>query len=490
MCQSEMTPIVNCKYLRSAGRDLAAPFRLNLTCDGKSTELVCTVVLRILPGKRLVCSGEWNGKQVVAKFFLDSRGAKRRCSREKRGVAALRDAAIKTPALLYAGAIEPDSTPVLLFRRILEARDLDNAWEDAKDDHQRQELLTRIVAVIACQHEAGLKQDDLHMRNFLLAGNGIYTIDGATVDTRQMGRPLSEAKSLRNLGQVFAQIYPRFDSFILKAFQVYCKKRAWPLRPDLHARLIKEVRNRRNSRKSDYLKKVYRECSAFVCRKGWDHFMVYDRSFHNDAMTSLLDDPDTMIKGRSLLKDGNTSTVALVEADGHRLVVKRYNIKNTWHGFKRCLRPSRAWVSWHNAHRLLLLGILTPKPIALLEKRWGPFRSKAYFITEYVEGTDAYHLFHSNTAEGIKIEGVAKLFGELLRLLADARISHGDFKATNFIVANGGLFLTDLDAMCEHQFVWRFRSAFRRDCERFMKNWEDLGEVAEIFRAELNRFLS
>lgn len=480
-----MGSTVDSQYLRSAGRSMMVPFRLKLECNGQPSELVCTRVLRVLPGKRLVCFGEWNGKQVVVKFFLDRRSAKHHCIREERGLSAFRVAGIKTPALMFRGVLPPDSTPVLGFQRIIPVQNVTAVWEQAKTTDQPGELLSRAVAAIADQHEAGLKQDDLHLGNFLISGDDIYTIDGDAVDTRQMGKPLPEAKSLRNMGLFFAQLYPRFDWLIPKVFQVYAERRAWPVGHGLVASLMKEVHSQRNCRKKDYLKKIYRECSAFACRKAWECFMVCDRDFYKEKMACFLDDPDPVIDASRLLKDGNTSTVALVEVGGQRLVVKRYNIKNAWHAIKRCFRPSRAWVSWRNAHRLGLLGIPTPKPIAFLEKRWGPFRSKAYFIMEYVDGIDAYHLLHSDRAREINREGLVKRFGKLLQLFADASISHGDFKATNFIVANEGLSIIDVDGMCEHRLRWRFRRAFRRDCKRLMKNWTDLPEVARMFRDQL-----
>jgi len=70
-------------------------------------------------------------------------------------------------------------------------------------------------------------------------------------------------------------------------------------------------------------------------------------------------------------------------------------------------------------------------------------------------------------------------------LLCDAAISHGDLKATNFIVTSRGLYVTDLDAMREYRLRWRFRRAIKRDCKRLMKNWMDLPEVAKIFRDQL-----
>ncbi|MBW1852667.1 MAG: hypothetical protein JRJ15_14840 [Deltaproteobacteria bacterium] len=473
---SKSGPIVDGRHLRFAGRAIAVPFRIQLRSDGQLIELKCTKVLRILPRKRLVCFCEWNGHQAVAKLFLASgKAAKRHFAREKRGLNACESAGI--------GAL------VLAFQRIIPSLDFEEKLGQAESDEQSIELLSKVADVIACQHEAGLKHNDLHPGNFLFSGKDIYTIDGDDIDVRKMGSPLAKGESLTNLALFFAQFYPKFDQLVPEVFQVYSEKRSWPISSDLQARLMKEVQRRRSYRKKKYLNKVYRECSAFVCRKTWSGFMIKtwsgfmicDRDYHTEAMNHFLDDPDPVIDGGSLLKDGNTSTVALVEVDRRLLVVKRYNINNFWYGLKRCLRPSRAWTSWRNAHRLMLLGIATPKPIMLAEKRWGVVRSTAYFITEYVEGVDVYHLLHSDSEKKMSQEGLIKLVEKLFQQLTDASISHGDFKATNLIPSGGELFIIDLDAMREHRFRWRFIKAFKRDCERFMKNWKDLPEVEKLF---------
>jgi tRNA A-37 threonylcarbamoyl transferase component Bud32 len=202
-------------------------------------------------------------------------------------------------------------------------------------------------------------------------------------------------------------------------------------------------------------------------------------------MVGFLADPDVLIDSNRLLKSGNTATVGTVEIDSHRYVVKRYNIKNAWHALRRCLRPSRAWNSWRNAHRLAILGIPTPEPIALLEKRWGPFRSKAYFITEYVDGVNIHQFFHSDRAKEVDWGDLVEQFGKLFQQLAAASVSHGDLKATNFIITDDKLVVADLDAMREHQFRWRFRKAFGRDLKRFIQNWTDLPEVSNIFREQI-----
>ncbi len=479
--------IVDSQYLRSAGREVKVPFRVNLQYNEGPAELICNQVLRVLPEKRLVCFGEWNRRQVVAKFFMDPKRSKRHCTREERGLNALIDNGIKTPALLFKGILPPDGTPVLGIQRIIPAQDFFTVWEQAGGSDVRAGLLARAVIVIAAQHEAGLKQDDPHLKNFLWAEDDLFTIDGDAVNTRYMGKPLAVPESLENLGLFFAQFYPGFDGLFPRAFRVYAEKRTWPVNDDLSARLLKSVFSHRNSRKKNYLKKIYRECSAFVCQRAWNRYMVCDRLFFNETMARFLADPDHVMNSGRVLKKGNTSTVTMVEIKGQKIVVKRYNIKNVRHAFKRSFRASRGWISWRNAHRLVSLGIPTPRPIALVEKRLGHLRSTAYYITEYVDGIDAYSLFHSDKLGEIKRESIVTCFGQLFQQLADTSISHGDSKATNYIVAGNGLSITDLDSMREHLSRRIFLRAFTRDLDRFMRNWAELPEVSRMFREEIDK---
>ncbi|MCF8112135.1 MAG: hypothetical protein K9J85_11700, partial [Desulfobacteraceae bacterium] len=135
---------------------------------------------------------------------------------------------------------------------------------------------------------------------------------------------------------------------------------------------------------------------------------------------------------------------------------------------------------------LMLLEIATPKPAAFLEKRWGPLRSRAYFITEYVQGIDACQWFNSASEDEPDTRGIVRQFAGLLCRFYEARIVHGDFKATNFILSEGRLAVTDLDAMRSYRRpTGRFRKKFKKDCRRLMKNWTDLPAIDKMFREEL-----
>jgi len=474
---------VNTQYLRSLGRNAEGPFKILLESDGSfSSEVMCNKIMRIIPGKRLVCVGEWDAKRVAVKIFLNSGRTRGYRDREIKGITALKNAGIKTPTLLLQGTLQQDDTPVLIFQRVTPALNLHEVFDITETDKKRSELLKRIAVVIAEQHKAGLRQTDLHFGNFLLSGNDIYTIDGDTVDTRQAGTPLPKTMSLNNLALFLAQFNHNFDHLFSTVFQAYTAKRSWISDSGLFNRLLKEAASQRKNGNKKYLHKIFRECTAFVCHKSWNSYMVCNRNFYYGEMEKITADPDSVIDSSRLLKNGNSSTVALVEVNGKLLVIKRYNIKNFMHALKRCPRNTRAWSSWRNAHSLESLAIPTPKPIAFLEKRWGPFRSTSYYISEYIDGTDLYSLITSGRSKGINIKVLSIRFGKILKSLYDACMSHGDFKATNFIIAGEKLYVIDIEGMRKHICRWSLRRALKRDCRRFMKNWKDIPEVAKIFK--------
>jgi tRNA A-37 threonylcarbamoyl transferase component Bud32 len=177
-----------------------------------------------------------------------------------------------------------------------------------------------------------------------------------------------------------------------------------------------------------------------------------------------------------LLKAGNSATVALVDGPSGPLVVKRYNIKGPGHGISRAFRKSRAWISWANANRLHFLGISTVKPVALVEERFGPLRRRAYFVTEYIDGPDA-------TVLPEKENPMAEMasIADILKELAAAGVSHGDLKASNFLLGSDGPVIIDLDSMKEHTNPVDRVRAEKKDIARFMRNWESIPQVKQRF---------
>jgi len=207
---------------------------------------------------------------------------------------------------------------------------------------------------------------------------------------------------------------------------------------------------------------------------------VYDRSIHSSELDRFIADPDSFIDQNRLLKDGNSSTVAEVEIDGRLFVLKRYNIKNFWHGLSRLLRPSRARHSWRNALVLEMLGVPTPKPYLFMEERvFGIFKRRAFFLCERIQsrnlgeqlGKQLREQLENNESDEIDFGEVLRAFKQLFSVMWDYRISHGDMKSTNFLFVEGQLVVLDLDSMRRNKSGEKFGKKFRKDLARFHKNW-------------------
>jgi tRNA A-37 threonylcarbamoyl transferase component Bud32 len=188
-----------------------------------------------------------------------------------------------------------------------------------------------------------------------------------------------------------------------------------------------------------------------------------------------------MARGRVLKHDAVTTVVEVGDGE-RRWVVKRYNTKNRWHAVRRALRTSRAVNCWHAADRLRQAGIDTPRPVAVLEERLlGILRGRSWFIHEYVDGeTLDQALLHTGGDRSALVSQATDIVMRLRR----AGIVHGDLKATNFLVSGEHIYLLDLDATRRLRGR-RLEAGLHRDQQRFMRNWSERPELAEMFRKEL-----
>ena len=110
--------------LRDAGRQPEIPFSVTLN-DG--SDVVVHRLLRVLPGKRIVGAGDWNGQRVLVKLFIAG-GSARHWAKEKSGIDALRHANIQTPDLLLAGTLQAGGH-ILLTAYLDNARSVAELWE-------------------------------------------------------------------------------------------------------------------------------------------------------------------------------------------------------------------------------------------------------------------------------------------------------------------------------------------------------------------------
>ena len=470
--------------LKNAGRTPALPMSIALADAAGSADLQLLSLLRVLPGQRYVGAGIWRGRMVLAKLLVGSK-APRHFQRELAGVQLLAEQGLTTP-LLLADGLEQGEGGWLLFEFLDNAQSLGDAWKAVEDlpplADEQQSVLGDALAAVGQMHAKGLWQDDLHLDNLLRQDGKLYLIDGAGIRAEEAGKPLSRHKVLENLGVFFAQLpgtLAPFTEELLVWYLLSNGEHALPVEA-----LQKQIDRVRAWRLRDYMIKIGRECSLFSVSDGPFGLRAIRRE-EEPAMLPVLAKADALIDNGHLYKTGGAASVAKAEVAGRALVIKRYNIKHFAHWLKRFWRPSRAWHSWREGNRLAFLGIATPKPLALLEKRVLWLRREAYLVTEYLPGPDIIERFAPYVESANAPESELKALDELFARLIQERISHGDLKGHNVFWDHDRWALIDLDSMCQHGSQASFAKAFARDRARFMRNWPQGSALHQLLEQRL-----
>ncbi len=467
--------------LAQAGRSPVIPLMLAMPAG----ELKVQQWLRVLPGQRYVGKALWQGREVLAKLLVGSK-AERHFERERRGARLLAEQGMTTPALLAEGLAEGQGG-WLLFDYLAGAESLEQAWREVARQPMlsdaQQGVLGEALGAIAQLHAKGLWQSDLHLENLLRHEGKLHLIDGGGVQAQTPGQPLERDKVLANLGVFFAQLPASLEPHIEELLVHYLLvngEHALPLEA-----LLREIASVRRWRLRDYLGKLGRDCSLFSASRRLSQLRVVRRE-EESALQELLVAPDVAVETGRALKLGGSSTVALIEQGGRRLVIKRYNIKGVGHWLRRCWRPSRAWHSWVEGNRLMFLDITTPRPLAVLELRWLGLRRRSYLVTEYGSGEDIATRFQpylSSPPPEAELLALDQLFAALLR----ERISHGDMKGTNLLWEQGCWALIDLDAVQQHGSDASFARAYAKDRARFLRNWPTDSALHRLLEERLPR---
>lgn len=455
--------------LIAMGRHIPTPFYLDVVEDAGIESLRLESILRIVPGKRLIAVSTWKKQTVIVKLFFHAGSWKRNQLRDIRGVNLLTQANIPTPSILHQTTTPDRKGGVLMIEYLQEGTSLMSLFESAQSLEEKHRIQEMAITTIANCHDAGIWQEDIHLENFILLGELVYVIDGGAV--RAARRGMDDETSLGNLALFLAQFPVAMDENAEFLFQRYMQE-APSLANHNESDLMPKILTARMGRLASFGRKLFRSTTSNRCVRSSGQFLVYDRQLHSADLDKFIEDPDSYIEAGKIIKNGNTSTVSEVTIGDQTYILKRYNIKNFWHGVRRFFRASRAHHCWRNASLLEMLGIATPHPLLFMEERvlW-VFRMKAYLLCEKIQSPHLEAQIAADRYNKIDQTDLLDAFRRLLQIMRDYKISHGDMKATNFIYENNELFVLDLDAMRRHSSTKKFDAKYSKDLARFRRNW-------------------
>ena len=180
---------------------------------------------------------------------------------------------------------------------------------------------------------------------------------------------------------------------------------------------------------------------------------IAERNFcDGHGLTEFITKLDLLMDEGRILKNGNTCYVSHLCWNNKDVVVKRFNYKGLLHSIRHTIKGSRAKKGWINGHRLCMLEIATPRPLAYFEKLRGPFLWKSYLVTEYVNGKQLDRYIDKNKINQKQVDEVMKQIKSLTDKMAKYKITHNDLKHSNILITDNGPVIIDLDALRIHKW--------------------------------------
>jgi tRNA A-37 threonylcarbamoyl transferase component Bud32 len=241
---------------------------------------------------------------------------------------------------------------------------------------------------------------------------------------------------------------------------------------------IQAARKQRELKLSDCM----RPRPGFTYQKSWNRLVITDQRDESAELSKLLADPDAFIEKGHVIKSGAATTVATVSSGAKKYFIKRYNTRNTLYSVTRSLIPSRAAVTWHAAQLLESIGVPTARPLAILEKRWGPIKLESYIIHEHINSIHGMKYFAEGASPKPEWDQAASEIIDILFTLKRSLIIHGDLKAHNFIINNDSPLLIDLDSIKSFHYKFIFNKKYAKDLSRFKRNWDNEPQAQSLFK--------
>ena len=446
------------------------PFQLSIkhTYPEKRTErLLCTALLRVIPGRREVYDAMWNDKSVIAKVFSHKISARRHLKREWRGLSFLASRGLSAPKPLFYGRTE-DRRWAVVVEKIADSSTVLDVFQETQDPAKELDLLVSVCKELAKQHSKGVLQKDLHLGNFLLGGDNVFTLDAGQM--RFLRCEAGRKSSISQLAMLASCLPDTNIESIATLCKEYFKARGWRLGKSDQISFQKQLAVHRKKTLHKGLKKCLRTNKRHLRIKTIRYIAVFDRDFFQEAKPpDFIEQIDTLMDEGQILKNGNTCYVSHLIWNGKDVVVKRYNHKGFIHSLRHTIKRSRARRGWLHGHRLRILDIATPKPLAYIEQLKKKLVWKSYLVTEYVEGQKLYDFLRNSNIAAEHRSIAMRQVKNLLDKIGKYRITHGDLKHTNILITDNGPTITDLDGMKVHKWNWTYKISRAKDFRRFTK---------------------
>lgn len=399
--------------------------------------------------KRYKCRSLWD---TVKYFFLPSKAVAewRNLRRfEHLGIATAAPLAVaeqRTARLLRGGCLVTASlAPAEALNEFL--------LKNTLSPGQRRELSLALAGLVRRLHGANVFFRDLHAGNILITwpGGGQPQLHLIDLHKAFCLPGLWQWMRVRDLAQLCNSLKAsRADS--IRFLRAYCAGGQAPLFEELRRAIAAKQERLEAVRIKSRSKRCVKHSSVFEKRRTWSERYFGRKDFGRKAAEQAIGLHEAgLARGSArLLKAASKSAVTVHEIDGHgQVCVKGYRDRGLWQSLARLLVKSRALKSWIAANGLLVRGIDTPLPLAVVERTRGPLCREAFLITRFLPGASELNACVQAGVPAERKEAFIAALAAVLRRMHDRGIYHADMKSNNILVQEAGagwrFSLIDLD---------------------------------------------
>jgi tRNA A-37 threonylcarbamoyl transferase component Bud32 len=452
----------------------------NVLAHDRREEVCCSALLREVPNRRRVFEGTWQGRSVIVKLYIDSSQARRHFKKEWKKLSQLHTRKLNAPEPLFYGRTD-SGWWALVMEKITNAQSAYEVWSACKNEGEQKKFMERFIEALAEEHAKGVIQDDLQLDNFLIKDSIFYPLDAYQM--RFFHNKVDKNHCIEQLALLGSQFKFLGNDFLWHLCVHYEKYSQWSFTSHDRDKFFTVLERYHQIRVRKRIKKFFRSNKRHKVLKDPNTMAVIDRRLVKESsdLKDLINHLDTLMDQGEVIKQGNTCSLSRFIFNSTDIVVKRYNYQGIAHSLKITSTQSRARLNWINAIRLGILNIPTPDPLAFIEKRKGPFIYCSYYITKYVPSVVCGDFLIDDKVSQQEKSAVVREIVHIFEQLQNYRISHGDMKNRNILLTDSGPFLIDLDSMKFHHSTRTFMRYWRKDINRFIRNWRRSPLLLNLF---------
>ena len=209
--------------------------------------------------------------------------------------------------------------------------------------------------------------------------------------------------------------------------------------------------------------------SGYLGRKEDSLRWIAKKKYLSRGLEEIISQIDTYMEKGEIIKDEEGHKIIRINLNEDVFVIKKYQIKGSWHYLRKLFSQTRAFVAWKASHWFNASGIRTINIVAVIERYNFLSTTESYLISlnQPEERLDEVDL---NKQQGYLIENRLSSFFKRLEWIG---FNHGDAKSSNFFFGNNNLIVSDLDISKRGYFQFIQKNKLSKDKKRILKSFED-----------------